>query len=116
MAAQICQAIAYIHEQNITHRDLKPENIMLTSSIPPTCKVADFGLSKIVDDATFLKTACGTPAYLAPEVMLRRDTRLDPYTDKVDSYSLGVIFFCMLVPKRNILCCLLLTSVLLLTF
>lgn len=95
MAAQICQAVAYIHEQNITHRDLKPENILLTNSDPPICKVADFGLSKLVDDATFLKTTCGTPAYLAPEVMLRYDPKNDAYTNKVDSFSLGVIFFCM---------------------
>jgi serine/threonine protein kinase len=103
MAAQICQAIAYIHGQGITHRDLKPENIILTSTTPPICKVADFGLSKIVDDVTFLKTTCGTPAYLAPEVMLRMDIQRDPYTDKVDSFSLGVILFCMLVPARKFL-------------
>jgi len=97
MAAQICQAVAYIHTRGITHRDLKPENILLTRSNPPICKVADFGLSKIMGNKTFMKTLCGTPAYLAPEVMTRYDKENTPYDNKVDSFSLGVIFFCMYV-------------------
>ncbi|KIJ49369.1 hypothetical protein M422DRAFT_225013 [Sphaerobolus stellatus SS14] len=96
MAAQICEAVAYLHSRGIIHRDLKPENIMLTKTKPPNCKIADFGLSKIVEGDTFMKTMCGTPAYLAPEVMVRSNTHHTPYDNKVDSYSLGVIFFCML--------------------
>jgi len=94
MAAQICHAVAYVHSQGITHRDLKPENVMITNTYPPNCKVADFGLAKLVDDGTFLKTMCGTPAYLAPEVMLRPSVN-QSYDHRVDSWSLGVIFYCM---------------------
>ncbi|KAF8586665.1 Pkinase-domain-containing protein [Ramaria rubella] len=95
MAAQICHAVASFHSQGITHRDLKPENILMTATTPPDCKVADFGLAKLVDDQTFLKTVCGTPAYLAPEVVLRAHPN-QAYDSRVDSWSLGIIFFCML--------------------
>jgi serine/threonine/tyrosine protein kinase RAD53 len=94
MAAQICHAVAYIHSQGIAHRDLKPENVMVTETNPPDCKVADFGLAKLVGSGTFLKTMCGTPAYLAPEVMLRNSLQ-QGYDNRVDSWSLGVIFYCM---------------------
>jgi serine/threonine/tyrosine protein kinase RAD53 len=94
MAAQICDAVAYIHLQGITHRDLKPENIMMTSTSPPECKIANFGLAKLVDNHTFLKTMCGTPAYLAPEIVLRTNSG-QAYDSRVDTWSLGIIFYCM---------------------
>ena len=94
MAAQICHAVAYVHSHGITHRDLKPENVMMTATSPPDCKVADFGLAKLVNNQTFLKTMCGTPAYLAPEVMLRTDVK-QAYDCRVDTWSLGIIFYCM---------------------
>ncbi|KAJ7782491.1 kinase-like domain-containing protein [Mycena maculata] len=89
---QICKAVGYIHSRHITHRDLKPENILLTRDTPPIVKVADFGLAKLVDEDSFLRTMCGTPAYTAPEIVMRRL----PYTDAVDSWSVGVILFLML--------------------
>ena len=67
---------------------------MMTATDPPDCKVADFGLAKLVDNNTFLKTQCGTPAYLAPEVVLRVDAR-QAYDSRVDTWSLGIICFCM---------------------
>lgn len=93
MAAQMCLAVAYIHQKDVVHRDLKPENVLLTDTEPPICKIADFGLAKIVNDQTYLKTTCGTPAYLAPEVILRQN--LQAYDNRVDSWSLGIIIFCM---------------------
>lgn len=56
---QLCDALAYVHEQGIAHRDLKPENILLTSQSPPDLKVADFGLAKALDGATMFKV-CDT--------------------------------------------------------
>ncbi|OAX40928.1 kinase-like protein [Rhizopogon vinicolor AM-OR11-026] len=91
--AQVCDALAYIHSKGIAHRDLKPENVLLTSEHPPTVKVADFGLAKVVDSVTFLRTMCGTPAYLAPEVVSQQDQ--EGYDHLVDSWSAGVIVFCM---------------------
>ncbi|KAJ7282616.1 kinase-like domain-containing protein [Mycena rebaudengoi] len=91
---QMCKALAYIHRQGITHRDLKPENILLTADRPPIVKIADFGLAKLVDSLTVLRTMVGTPAYIAPEVVTQRDGR--GYTNLVDSWSIGVIVFAML--------------------
>ncbi|KAG9316853.1 kinase-like domain-containing protein [Chiua virens] len=109
---QLCDALAYIHAKGIAHRDLKPENVLLTAEDPPTVKVADFGLAKVVDSLTFLKvccvvyfasnlpdrvrkTMCGTPNYLAPEVVTQTDQQ-PGYSHLVDSWSVGVIVFCML--------------------
>lgn len=91
---QICEALAYIHGKGIAHRDLKPENVLLTSDNPPIVKVADFGLAKVVDSLTFLKTMCGTPSYLAPEVVTQSSD--EGYSHLVDSWSVGVIVFSML--------------------
>lgn len=59
---QMCAAIKYLHEQNITHRDLKPDNILLATSEENTLlKISDFGLSKLVRNNSVLRTLCGTP-------------------------------------------------------
>ncbi|KAG6862263.1 hypothetical protein C0995_002194 [Termitomyces sp. Mi166 len=95
---QICDALAYIHLQNVAHRDLKPENILLTKGNPPIIKVADFGLAKFVDSQTMFKTLCGSPAYLAPEIV--RQENSEGYDNLVDSWSVGVIVFMMLSRKN----------------
>ncbi|KAF8161058.1 kinase-like domain-containing protein [Crassisporium funariophilum] len=91
---QMCDALAYIHSLGVAHRDLKPENVLLTRDNPPIVKVADFGLAKVVDSLTMLRTMCGTPSYLAPEVV-KQENR-DGYDNLVDSWSVGVIVFSML--------------------
>ena len=68
---QMLSAVQYLHQHNIAHRDLKPENILLSNDdTNPLIKISDMGLSKLVDHTTFLQTFCGTPQYLAPEVLL----------------------------------------------
>lgn len=91
---QMCDALAYIHSQGVAHRDLKPENVLLTRDDPPIVKVADFGLAKAVDSLTMLRTMCGTPSYLAPEVV--KQDNGEGYDNVVDSWSVGVIVFSML--------------------
>ncbi|XP_071944033.1 serine/threonine-protein kinase Chk2-like [Antedon mediterranea] len=89
---QMVSACKYLHDKGITHRDLKPENILLTSDEEYTLiKVTDFGLSKFVGENSFMKTMCGTPTYLAPEIL--KTAGMGGYSKAVDLWSLGVILF-----------------------
>ncbi|CAG5862630.1 unnamed protein product [Menidia menidia] len=66
---QILEAVAYLHENGVVHRDLKPENLLYADlSLDAPLKIADFGLSKIIDDQVTMKTVCGTPGYCGPSV------------------------------------------------
>jgi serine/threonine protein kinase/acetyl esterase/lipase len=90
---QIFEGIAYLHEHDIIHRDLKPENILLRDKEEPShIVISDFGLSKFIpDDGHLLMTACGSPQYVAPEVLLGNG-----YGPTVDIWSGGVIAYCLL--------------------
>jgi len=100
MFYQLASAIRYLHSKNIAHRDLKPENILLCSDDDkrPVCKITDMGLSKLVDleAQSRLKTFCGTPQYLAPEVLINRVRGGGSYGFEVDNWSLGVILYVMI--------------------
>ncbi|XP_076283296.1 ovarian-specific serine/threonine-protein kinase Lok [Lasioglossum baleicum] len=92
---QVVLAVSYLHDSGITHRDLKPENILLASPSDTTlAKVSDFGLSKLVDAQTMMKTFCGTPMYVAPEIL--SNIGRGSYTNQVDVWSLGVILYACL--------------------
>lgn len=74
----------------------KPGNILLSNpSSYCHVKLADFGLSKKITENTYLKTFCGSLAYIAPEVLLKHKqlTKSHIYTCKVDSWSFGVILY-----------------------
>eukprot|EP00002_Diphylleia_rotans_P012236 TRINITY_DN2395_c0_g1_i1.p1 TRINITY_DN2395_c0_g1~~TRINITY_DN2395_c0_g1_i1.p1 ORF type:complete len:324 (+),score=82.00 TRINITY_DN2395_c0_g1_i1:54-1025(+) len=89
---QITSAIEYLHAKGIVHRDLKPENLLCSSKdLNSDVKIADFGLSKMVSADAMLKTACGTPGYVAPEIIDER-----PYGPPVDMWSVGVIAYILL--------------------
>jgi len=92
IVTQILEAIKYLHENKVCHRDLKPENL-LCSEIDgvDVVKIADFGLSKMFSGAEKLRTGCGTPGYVAPEILLQ-----DTYDNKVDLWSIGVITYILL--------------------
>lgn len=89
---QILQGVAYLHEHDIIHRDLKPENILLRDkSDPSNVVISDFGLSRFIPDEGLLMTACGSPQYVAPEVLLGKG-----YNAAVDIWSCGVIAYALL--------------------
>lgn len=71
---QLLSGVCYLHSKNIVHRDLKPENLLfnVATSQLEDCKlmITDFGLSRISDE-DLLMTACGTPSFVAPEVIMR---------------------------------------------
>lgn len=67
---------------------------MATHDEEPIVKVSDFGLSKLVDSQTMMKTFCGTPMYVAPEILITGGR--GSYTCQVDVWSLGVILYCCL--------------------
>jgi len=83
-SAAVLQAFAHLHSKNIVYRDLKPENLMLDNK--GYLKVVDFGLAKVVTDKTW--TLCGTPDYLAPEIILSRG-----HDKAVDYWALGVLTY-----------------------
>ncbi|GKU91270.1 hypothetical protein SLEP1_g5168 [Rubroshorea leprosula] len=90
---QLISAVDFCHRRGVYHRDLKPENLLLDED--GTLKVSDFGLSALAETKHqdgLLHTSCGTPAYVAPEVLNRRG-----YDGaKADIWSCGVILFVLL--------------------
>jgi len=87
----VVEALAYLHDRGIVHRDLKPENILLSSSHSDSViKLADLGFARSVTRGG-LSTACGTPSYVAPEILSAQR-----YGLAVDMWSLGVIAYILL--------------------
>lgn len=88
----LLQAVKYCHDRGIVHRDLKPENLLLVSeSDDAVVKVADFGFAQKFMADSGLTTQCGTPGYVAPEILMRK-----PYDSAVDMWSVGVITYILL--------------------
>jgi len=88
---KVLDAIQYLHSMNIAHRDLKPENLLLKADDDTHVMLSDFGLSRILGEESLMSTACGTPYYVAPEVV-----KAISYTKEVDMWSIGVITYFLL--------------------
>lgn len=103
---QLLCGLKYLHENDIIHRDIKPENILLDVSprmnknqeqtgawddeeYDVRVKIADFGLAKFIGERKFTNTLCGTPAYVAPEVLNNNRN----YSTKVDIWLAGVLLY-----------------------
>ena len=87
---QIILAIQYIHRNNIVHRDIKLDNILI--DLDNNVKICDFGVSKIVKEGDILIDQCGTPTYIAPEILKNKGYDGFP----VDIWSAGVVLYAML--------------------
>ena len=92
---QIIIGLEYLHKMGIVHRDLKPENILVDHRLKEI-KIIDFGLSnKYTDKLNLLSTLCGSPHYLAPEVLQGKGYKPRP----VDIWSTGIVLYFMLCGK-----------------
>ena len=91
--AVITSAFEYLHDHQIVYRDLKPENVLLASD--GTAKLGDFGFAKKLEKGQHTYTFCGTPGYVAPEVVLARG-----YGTSVDWWGLGVMMYVLLTGQQ----------------
>ena len=89
---QISSALNYLFNNNIIHRDLKPHNILVTDN--NDLKISDFGFARYFEKNTLVDTLCGSPLYMAPEIMKNKN-----YTVKSDLWSVGIILYEMLTGK-----------------
>ncbi|XP_074296142.1 CBL-interacting serine/threonine-protein kinase 4-like [Silene latifolia] len=90
---QLISALHYCHLNGVVHRDIKPQNLLLDGE--GNVKVSDFGLSAVIDGPFhLLQTACGTPAFAAPEIVGRTQAGYDGA--KADAWSCGVMLFVLL--------------------
>lgn len=101
IATQIMKGLKHMHSFGIVHRDLKPQNILLSKTPPISdngswddvfIKIADFGFARTLETAQMTETICGSPLYMAPEVL-----NSQKYTDIADLWSFGVILYEMIV-------------------
>ena len=89
----LLEALEYCHKKQICHRDIKPENILLVEEDNLTnIKIADFGCAKMITGPKCMKTLCGSPQYVAPELL----THEDGYNELCDMWSCGVVIYVLL--------------------
>uniref|UniRef100_A0A7S1IVJ5 Protein kinase domain-containing protein n=1 Tax=Eutreptiella gymnastica TaxID=73025 RepID=A0A7S1IVJ5_9EUGL len=111
LMANFMNALNYIHEQGVCHRDLKPDNMLMVNAIPKAAqpglkhevkllseiKIADFGFAQECGDNHNMEKCCGTPYYIAPEVLLCGLYKTGPpYGKEADNWSAGVITYVLL--------------------
>ncbi|KAF9233822.1 kinase-like protein [Melanogaster broomeanus] len=102
---QLARALKFLRTRNLIHRDIKPQNLLLTPAPPeelakghpvgvPILKVADFGFARSLPNAMMAETLCGSPLYMAPEIL-----RYEKYDAKADLWSVGAVLYEMCIGK-----------------
>lgn len=92
---QLAEGLKVLRENNLIHRDLKPQNLLLSSnSDSSNLKIADFGFARSLQPRGLAETLCGSPLYMAPEIM-----QLQRYDAKADLWSVGAILFQLVTGK-----------------
>ncbi|TRM70384.1 kinase-like domain-containing protein [Schizophyllum amplum] len=102
---QLARALKFLRHRALIHRDIKPQNLLLNPAGPdefarghplgvPVLKVADFGFARSLPNAMMAETLCGSPLYMAPEIL-----RSEKYDAKVDLWSVGAVLYEMAVGK-----------------
>ncbi|CAN4116024.1 unnamed protein product [Withania somnifera] len=92
---QLASGLKILRDNNLIHRDLKPQNLLLSSNNDrSTLKIADFGFARSLQPRGLAETLCGSPLYMAPEIM-----QLQKYDAKADLWSVGAILFQLVTGK-----------------
>lgn len=103
---QLASALEFLRSENLIHRDVKPQNLLLQPPVVstqasgvglanlPILKLADFGFARHLQTSSMAETLCGSPLYMAPEIL-----RYEPYDATADLWSVGTVLFEMLVGK-----------------
>jgi calcium/calmodulin-dependent protein kinase I len=92
---QMLKALVHLEGKDLIHRDIKPENILFQDMTLKTIALVDFGFMTRVKEYNSLFTRCGTPGYVAPEVLADK-----PYNTKIDVFSTGLLMY-LLITKQN---------------
>jgi len=102
ISRQVLEGLCYLHKERIIHRDLKPSNILLTPNFQ--VKISDFGLvrkSCKIPIPLEQTEGCASPFYMAPELFEAEESKYnEPYNEKVDIFSFGVLLWRMFNPKQ----------------